>query len=201
MSTPTVEGRTRSSAPGLSLPLVQLGVLATLADYPREVGAYVVAKALAGMFPATSVYSSLPKMVELGLLDSALIENERGEPKRVYWPSPEGSKALKQWAEETLPTPLLAPSREALIWISTARARKPHAVLEGLRALEEELQEQDLELKLAALKTRRQEYWSDHKQLETDLERAALDASRQFLAVARGLFEERVAALPTKKAP
>jgi DNA-binding PadR family transcriptional regulator len=178
-----------------SLPLTKIGILAAVADCGESVGAYSIVKALATLFPETTIYNSIPQMVELGLLGSELVEGPRG-PKPVYFSTEKGRDALKRWATTPPATPL-APSPAMLLWLSAIRARRPRDVLEGIELLAEALEEQELELKLQGKRTRRTEGWNPHADLEYELELAALEASRQFLALAKGRFEELVAALPT----
>jgi DNA-binding PadR family transcriptional regulator len=191
------DGRSRPAAgrraPQLSS--LQIGVLAAVGESPVPVGAYPIVKELRSLFPETSVYNAMPQMADAGLLRSEEIEGARG-PKRGYCCTPEGLQALKRWAKWP-PTKLVAPSTEMLLWLSAVRVRHPKDVLRGIEALEEVLYEQELELKLAGSRTRRAKGWNTHAELEYELERAAVEASRQFLALAKGLYEERVAALST----
>jgi DNA-binding PadR family transcriptional regulator len=174
------------------LPLPQIGVLVELSNYPYPVGKYEIVKGLRRLFPETTVYNAIPQMADAGLLRSELIEGIRGS-KPGYCCTAKGLKVLKSWAKWP-PTKLLAPSPEMLLWISTVDVRRPDEVLQGIAALEDVLYEQELEVKLSGSRTRRAKYWNTRAELEFELERAALEVSRQFLALAKGLFEERVAA-------
>jgi DNA-binding PadR family transcriptional regulator len=177
------------------LGLLQIGVLVALVECPLPVGAYAIVKELASMFPETSLYNALPQMVEQGFLRSDVVEGARG-PKPGYSLTEAGREALKQWAK-TPPATLLAPTNAMVIWLSATRMRDPREVLRSIEILADALEEQELELKLQGKRTRRAEGWTTHAELEYELERGALEASRQLLALAKGLFEERVAAVPT----
>ena len=193
------EGRSRSTARTLKpeLPLPQIGVLAAVSESPDPVGKYAIVKSLRSLFPETTVYNAIPQMEGVGLLRSELIEGTRGSMPG-YCCTAKGLEALKSWAKWP-PTKLLAPSPEMLLWLSTVRVRRPEEVLRGIVALEDVLYEEELEVKLSGSRTRRAEGRSTHSQLEYELERAALDVSRQFLALAKGVFEERVAATSKAK--
>jgi hypothetical protein len=99
---------------------------------------------------------------------------------------------LRFWAK-TPPARLLAPSPEMVLWLSTVRVRKPGAVLRGINLLLDLLDEQDLKLKLDSVRTRKDRSWETHQELEYRIEEAGIQASRQFLAVAQGLYEDLAA--------
>jgi DNA-binding PadR family transcriptional regulator len=189
------EGRPRSTARTQKpeLPLPQIGILAAVSDSPYAVGKYEIVKSLRTLFPETTLYTAIPQMADAGLLRSELIEGRRGS-KPGYGCTAKGLEALMSWAKWP-PTKLLAPSPEMLIWLSTVRVRRPEDVLKGIAALDDVLYEQELEVKLSGSRTRRAAGWTTHSKLEYELERAALEVSRRFLALAKGLFEERVAAM------
>ena len=193
----TDQPRSAARKQGRELGLPQIGILAAVSESPEPVGAYAIAKELRSIVPDTTVYNAIPPMEKAGLLCSEPIEGVRGK-KPGYRCTQEGLVALKRWAKWP-PTKLLAPSPEMLLWLSAARVRAPGEVLEGIDALEGVLYEQELELKLAGSRTRRTLGWDTHAELEYELERAALDASRQVLALAKGLYEERVAALSNNR--
>jgi hypothetical protein len=73
------------------------------------------------------------------------------------------------------------------------RVRTPGEVLRGIKLLVDLLDEQDLQLKLDSLRTRKEGLWQLHEELEYRIEEAAIDASRQFLAFAQGLYEDLAA--------
>ena len=168
--------------------LLQIGVLTAVSECADPVNAYTIVKQLRPMFPETSLYNAIPQMAEIGLLRSELVEGARGA-KPVYSITEDGLGVLRFWAR-TPPTTLLAPSTEMLLWLSAVRVRKPGQVLRGINFLVDLLREKDLELKLDVMRARKDEPWTMHGELETKLEEAALDASRQFLAVAQGLYED-----------
>jgi hypothetical protein len=174
--------------------LLQIGILTALSECYEPVGAYTIVKELRSLFPETTIYSAIPQMVNLGLLSSELVEGARG-PKPAYSCTKEGLEVLRFWAR-TPPTTLLAPSTEILLWLSTVRVRKPGEVRRGINLLVDLLHEKDLELKLAGLRTRKDGPWTMHEELEYNLAQASLDASRQFLALAQGLYEDLAATRP-----
>ena len=182
---------------GSELPLPKIGVLVALADCPGPVGKYEIVKSLRTLFPETTVYNAISQMADAGLLDVELMEGAHGS-KPGYFCTAEGRKALRSWAKWP-PTELLAPSPEMLLWLSSARVRSPDEVLHGINVLVDLLHEQDLKLQLDGTRTRRGEGWSMAAELEYGLERAALDAARQFLALAKGRYEEKVAVLSSEK--
>jgi DNA-binding PadR family transcriptional regulator len=182
---------------GSELPLPRIGVLVTLSDCPGPVGKYEIVKSLRSLFPATTVYNAISQMADAGLLDVELMEGARGS-RPGYFCTAEGLKALRSWARWP-PTELLAPSPEMLLWLSAARVRRPDEVLHGINVLVDLLHEQDLKLQLDGSRTRRDEGWGLAAELEYGLERAALDAARQFVALAKGRYEEKVAVLSSEK--
>jgi|SRR3954447_4348898 DNA-binding PadR family transcriptional regulator len=195
MSTTANEGRPLSTArmPGPELPLPQIGILAELSNYPCPAGKYEIVKGLRTLFAETTLYTAIPQMVDAGLLRSELIEGRRGS-KPGYCCTAKGLEVLKSWAKSP-PTSLLAPSPQMLLWISTVDVRRPDEVLQGIAALEDVLYEEELELKLSGSRTRRAKEWNTRAELEYELERAALEVSRQFLTFAQALFEERGAGM------
>jgi hypothetical protein len=172
------------------LTTLQAGIIASLANCPEAAGAYAIVKGFAGMFPDTTVYAAVPQMVELGYLGCEATEGRKSGPHRVYWCRREGLKALKRWAADP-PATVLAPTPEMWPWISAAGLRGPGEVLRELPALEERIDDALLDLAYRARKARREEGWLLEAELEYELERAGLEASRQFVAVARGLLEAR----------
>jgi DNA-binding PadR family transcriptional regulator len=189
-----VRSRSERGGRGAQVGLLQIGVLVALVD-SMPIGAYSIVKALGSMFPETSVYNALPQLVEQGLVRSEVVDGVRG-PKPAYSLTEAGQEAVQEWAK-TPPARLLAPTTAMVLWLSTTRVRKPGEVLRSIEILAEALEEQELELKLQGKRTRRAEGWTTHAELEYELERGALEASRQLLALAKGRFEERVAALRT----
>lgn len=179
------------------MPLPQVGVLVTLSGCPGPLGAYGIVKELRSLFPETTVYNAIVQMVPAGLLDSQEIDGARGS-KPGYWCTAKGLEALKTWAKWP-PEKLVAPSPEMLLWISTIQVRQPDEMLEGIASLEGVLYEEELEVKLSLSRTRRALGESPHLQLELELERAALSVSREFLAFAKGLFEEQITARARQK--
>jgi DNA-binding PadR family transcriptional regulator len=154
-------------------------------------------KSLRSLFPETTLYTAISQMEPAGLLYAQEIDGARGS-KPGYFYTEKGLEALETWAKWP-PEKLVAPSTEMLLWISTIQVRRPEEMLEGIASLEEVLYEEELRVKLSLSETRRTRGDGLHLELEYELERAALEASRQFLAFARGLFEERVAAVARQR--
>jgi DNA-binding PadR family transcriptional regulator len=182
---------------GSELPLHKVGVLVAVSECPGAVGKYEIVKSLRSMFPETTIYSAISQLADAGLLDVDVVEGARG-PKPGYFCTKEGLKALRSWAKWP-PTKLLAPSPEMLLWLSATRVRRPEEVLRGINSLVDMLYELDLQLQLDASRTRRDDGWGTATELEYGLERAALDAARQFVALAKGLYEEKVAVLSKQR--
>jgi DNA-binding PadR family transcriptional regulator len=179
------------------LPLHKIGVLVAISDCPGPVGKYEIVKSLRSLFPETTIYSAISQLADAGLLDIEQVEGARG-PRPGYLCTKEGLNALRSWAKWP-PTKLLTPSPEMLLWLSSARVRSPEEVLRGINSLVDLLHEQDLQLQLDGSRTRRDEGWSTAAELEYGLERAAIDAARQFVALAKGLYEEKVAVILKQK--
>jgi DNA-binding PadR family transcriptional regulator len=171
--------------------LAQIGILAAVSECGEPVNRYKIVKQLKPLFPETSIYNEIPRMADRGLLSSELVEGRHG-PTAGYSCTEQGLAVLRLWAK-TPPASLLAPSPEMLLWLSTVRVRKPGEVLRGINLLVDLLREQHLKLELDSLHTRKDWSWGTHQELEYRLEEAGIDASRQFLAVARELYEDLAA--------
>jgi DNA-binding PadR family transcriptional regulator len=171
--------------------LAQIGILVAVSECEEPVNRYRIVKQLEPLFPATSIYNEILRLADRGLLSSEQVEGRHG-PTMGYSCTEEGLAVLRSWAK-TPPARLLAPSSEMVLWLSAVRVREPGEVLRGVKLLVDLVHGQDLKLKLDGLRTRQDRSWETHQELEYRLEEAGIDASRQFLAFAQGLYEDLVA--------